>query len=252
MASFDLSSGLVAHYELDGDALDSSSYGANGTFVGSLTPIADRFGNPSGALAFDKSGYIDLPNRTLLNGATQAAITGWVRNRQLPGEDGFVINAGDPRAGLDPFQVRFNGNEVDSGQFTDTLKGPFAPDRFVGFEGGSGIFVPQNEWFSFVSQFSSVGGQTTYQLYLNGQLVRQEDYARSAQVTFDQPMPIEIGAHSGFFYPSTMFRGDIDDMRIYDRALTPEEIAAVSTPEPTATLLLVGAAFPLLLQRRRA
>ena len=251
LASFDLSSGLVAHYELDGNALDSSSNGANGTFVGNLTPSPDRVGNPSGALAFAKNGYIDLPNRTLLNGATQAAITGWVMNGLLPGEDGFVISADDPRPGLAPFTVRFNGNEFQEAVFGDTLKGPFAPDRDVGFGGGSGIFVPQNTWFSFVSQFSSVGGQTTYQLYLNGQLVLQKDYARSAQVTFDQPMPVEIGALEGYFYPSTEFRGGIDDLRIYDRALTSEEIAAIAAPEPSAALLLAGAAFPLLLRRRR-
>ncbi len=247
-----LSLGLVAHYELDGNGLDSSGNGANGTFVGTLTPIADRLGNPSGALGFDKNGYVDLPNTTLLNGATQAAITGWVRNRQLPGEDGFVISADDPRPGLAPFTVRFNGNEIQEAFFGDTLKGPTDPDRFVGFEGGSGILVPQNAWFSFVSQFSSLGGQTTYQLYLNGQLVLERDYARSAQVTFDQPMPIEIGALEGYFYPSTEFRGDIDDLRIYDRALTPEEIAVISAPEPTVAFLLAGAAFPVLLARRRS
>jgi hypothetical protein len=246
-----LADGLVAHYELDGNALDSSGNGANGTIFGSLTPVPDRFGNPGGAFAFEKNAYISLPNTTLLNGATQAAITGWVRNRLLPGEDGFVLAAGDIRAGLDPYTVRFNGNEFSEAGFTNTLLGPFGPDRSVGFGGGSGLFVAQNTWFSFVSQFSSVGGQTTYQLYLNGQLARQENYARSAQITFDRPMPIEIGAHVGSFYP-TEFRGDIDDLRIYDRALTPEEIAAVSAPEPSSALLLLGSALPLLLRRRRA
>jgi hypothetical protein len=234
--ALDLTSGLVAYYELNGNAVDSSGNAANGTIFGNLTPVPDRFGNPNGAFAFDKNGYISLPNTTLLNGVTQAAITGWVKNRLLPGEDGFVISAGDIRAGLDPFGVRFNGNEVQEAVFTDVFKGPFSPDRFVGFEGGSGIFVPEDAWFSFVSQFSSVGDQTTYQLYMNGQLALQENYARSAQVSFDRPMPIEIGAHVGSFYP-TEFRGDIDDLRIYDRALTPEEIAAISVPEPTTTVL---------------
>lgn len=167
-ASFDLNSGLVAHYELNGNALDSSGNGVNGTIVGTLTPVADRFGNPSGALAFDRNGYIVLASTSLLNGATQAAITGWVINRMLLGESGFVIGAGDIRAGLDPFTVRFSGNEFGEAIFTDTLKGPFSSDRFVGVEGGTGIFLPQDAWIPFVSQFSSVGGQTTYQLYLNG------------------------------------------------------------------------------------
>jgi hypothetical protein len=244
-----LTLGLVAHYELDGNALDSSSYGANGTIFGSLTPVADRFGNPGGALAFEKDAYISLPNTTLLNGATQAAITGWVKSRLLPGEDGFVLAAGDIRSGLDPFTVRFNGHEFSEAIFTDTVRGPSSPDRSVGFEGGAGIFVPENTWFSFVSQFSSVGDLSTYQLYINGQLTFQQHYTRSAQVSFDQPMPIEIGAHVGSFYP-TEFRGDIDDLRIYDRALSPEEVAVVSAPEPSSALLLLSGAA-LLLPRRR-
>jgi hypothetical protein len=244
-----LTLGLVAHYELDGNALDSSGYGANATIFGSLTPVPDRFGNPGGAFAFEKNAYISLPNTTLLNGATQAAITGWVRTRLLPGEDGFVISAGDIRSGLDPYTVRFNGNEISEAGFTNTLLGPFGPDQSVGFGGGSGLFVAQNTWFSFVSQFSSVGGQTTYHLYINGQLARQENYARSAQVMFDRPMPIEIGAHVGSFYP-TEFRGDIDDLRIYNRALNPEEIAAIAAPEPSSALLLLGSVIVVGMRRR--
>lgn len=250
LASFDLSLGLAAHYELNGNAFDSSTNAANGTIFGTVTPVTDRFGNSNGALAFDKNGYISLPNTTLLNGATQAAITVWVKNRLLPGEDGFVLAAGDIRSGLDPFTVRFNGNEFSEAGFTDTLQGPFGPDRSVGFGGGSGIFVAQNTWFSVVSQFSSVGGQTTYHLYINGQLALQENYARSAQVSFDRPMPIEIGAHVGSFYP-TEFRGDIDDLRIYDRPLTPEEIASISVPEPTVSVSLILAGGLLLTRRKR-
>jgi len=53
----DTNSGLVAHYPLNGDAVDATGNGRDGTVFGA-TPTADRFGNPAGAYQFDGNDYI--------------------------------------------------------------------------------------------------------------------------------------------------------------------------------------------------
>lgn len=234
----DLTTGLVAHFNLDGNALDSTGNGNNGTIIGTVTPTTDRFGNANSALSFDRNGYIDIGNMSLLNGATSAAITGWVINRMQPGEGGFVVGAGDSRAGQDPFTVKFDGSQFAEAVFDDASKGPSDPDRLVGVQGGIGGALPQDQWTSFVSQFSSADGQTTYQLYLDGQLVINTTYAYSAAIVFDQPMPVQIGALTGF--SDGYFRGDIDDISFYDRTLTPADIAVFAVPEPATYTLTVG------------
>jgi hypothetical protein len=47
-----LTNGLVAYYPLDGDAKDHSGYGNDGTFV-NVVPVADRFGQPGGAVSLN-------------------------------------------------------------------------------------------------------------------------------------------------------------------------------------------------------
>lgn len=60
-AQIALDSGLVAHWELDDNVLDSSPNFHNGTAVGP-TAIDDRFGNSSSAYAFNgTTDYVSLP-----------------------------------------------------------------------------------------------------------------------------------------------------------------------------------------------
>src|SRR5688572_20508443 len=84
-ASADLSDGLMAYYPFDGNAQDASGNGNHGTVVG-LSLAQDRFGHPSRAYAFDRNGYININNTALLDGATAASISGWVRNRVTAGD----------------------------------------------------------------------------------------------------------------------------------------------------------------------
>ena len=57
---------LVGYWALDGDATDSSSYGNDGTINGSVAPVADRFGNPSG----DKISVGDPPEFNITGAMT--------------------------------------------------------------------------------------------------------------------------------------------------------------------------------------
>ena len=248
-----LNNGLIAHYTFDGNALDSSGNGNNGTING-LSWTADRFGNADSALRFDKNGYVQINNNLLLNGATSGAITGWFINRLGTNEGGFVIGAGDSRAGLDPFALGFTGDKTGS-IFTQTTRGPNAPDRLVGFEAGE-VTVQQNEWTSFVMQFASIGTTSIFQFYLNGALARESSYDYFLQVQYDQPMPVQIGALTG--YGDSQFRGEIDDVRFYNRALNLDEIGALNVrttsnhvPETGSVALLLGVGLIGLASMRR-
>lgn len=233
-----LSSGLVAHFTFDGNALDVTGNGNDGTVVGPLTLTADRFGNANGAYSFDRNGYISLSNNLLLNGATSAAITGWVRNRMEPNEGGFVVAAGDVRSGLDPFAVKFHGEIFAEAIFTETTRGDSAPNRYVGLTGGMAGDL-KDQWVPFVSQFSSSSGETLFQLFINGALARETTYSYSLAVVFDQAMPVQIGALAGF--GDTYFRGDIDELRFYNRALNAGEVSALAgIPEPGTYATMAG------------
>lgn len=58
--------GLVAHYRLDGNAVDATGINGNGTVVGAL-PVADARGNAMGAMRMNASMYVRVPHSEVLS-----------------------------------------------------------------------------------------------------------------------------------------------------------------------------------------
>ncbi|MER7501447.1 DNRLRE domain-containing protein [Nonomuraea pusilla] len=89
----------------------------------------------------------------------------------------------------------------------------------------SDIEPPINEWFHLAGVYDA--GARTASLYLNGNLVKTEPLSLTG---WHAPQPLTLG---------TSMRGDLDEARTYQRALTANEVgalaAAPAAPTPTAT-----------------
>src|SRR5207237_268558 len=73
------SSGLVAHYALNGDAKDKSGNGLHGAFV-STTPIRDRFGKKDRALYFNGlSDRVICGNLSQFNFSGSFTLSAWMK-----------------------------------------------------------------------------------------------------------------------------------------------------------------------------
>jgi hypothetical protein len=70
----DLSSGLMAWYPFNGNAVDISGNGNHGTIHGTV-PAKDRNGNEGGALYFDGNSKIVVPHSDSLNPENQLTIS---------------------------------------------------------------------------------------------------------------------------------------------------------------------------------
>lgn len=86
----DLSKGLVAYYPFNGNANDESGNGNHGV-VRSATLTADRFNNPGCAYQFGDSSYIELPPNTYIYGNFTIAL--WV-NVKEPSTCGRILEFG--------------------------------------------------------------------------------------------------------------------------------------------------------------
>ena len=83
--------GLILYMPMNGNAIDMSRNGLNGTIVGSVTATADRFGNPSGAMSFpgNTNSYIQVNDQPLLR-PSSITLSAWVRMASQPGLTGFI------------------------------------------------------------------------------------------------------------------------------------------------------------------
>ena len=219
-----LDTSLVAYYNFNGANLNDSSGKGNNIIFNNATPTTDRFGVANNAYLFNgTSSYMRITNSASLN-PTRITLTAIVK------PNGF-------------YSGFCHGNEIlgkgpDGGQgfyclrYSDNLpcNDPINPARTY-FYGGYGnvllsnnsaavnadsVFIKTGQWYHIVYTYDG----TTCKFYINGQLKAQ--YARTAIFT-PNTSDINIGKHANTQYPYWM-NGALDELRIYNRALTAQEV----------------------------
>lgn len=90
-----ITDGLVGRWELNGDVLDSSPTGADGTITG-MTPVWEAGPLPGmGALYFNGSGYVTTTN-TELSGHTEFTLCCWVNREADDAYAGMLTTRDSP------------------------------------------------------------------------------------------------------------------------------------------------------------
>ena len=200
--------GLVAWYPFNGNANDESGNGNDGV-VNGATLTSDRNGNSNTAYSFNGSEIIinQIQQEDFrLNGTDQITISLWF----------FTTSNNSP--------MHFIGRR-DAADFNWQLAYNYGSGEGLTFNGGgiyapSGVSIPQGNWNHLVGKY--ING--FWVLYLNGAILAQAE----GQTTGGLQTELKIG-NSGTAEP---FIGQLDDIAIYNSALTQEEITALYTGTP--------------------
>jgi len=220
----DYTSNLVGHWKLDEvtftSAADSSGNGNNGSLLNGLNPVNDAVtGVRNGAFDFDGTDdYINVgdPGSGVLDvGASDHTIAAWVYWRGSAGTNRIVAKESSTSNKEYTFAVNSAGalgieHEVGNN------------DQAIYSASGA---VPMNRWAHVAVTFKS---STRYNiLYVDGaEVANGTDPALVNVFT----APLNIGRLS--YSPSQYFTGLIDDARIYNRALTANDIKALYMNSP--------------------
>lgn len=215
----DLTSGLVLHLKLDGNAADSSGH-ENTTQPTDITPATDRAGNANGAVHFNGKTseiVVDPPPGSIGQAITVAL---WVK--QEPPADPFVwIDVMDGNGKFtQPIIGQDDGYHVRCWQL-------WGGQSFVWHRMGeysscwTKTPIQTNHWYHVAATFDGA----MHRLYLNGAMVHEAH----GFFKFSRGEPIRIGAKGDDTTPKhAFFTGDLDDVRIYNRALSAKEITALA------------------------
>jgi hypothetical protein len=198
--------GLVAYYPFSGNANDGSGNGNHGTANGA-TLTTDRFGNTNSAYSFDGvDDYIDCGFSNIFQITDSITISAWVKH-----------NTGSPGIWED---MVMKGNTAYGFQFYST-------DGYFTFHlriGGvwknlsSGIKPVAGTWYHIVGTYDGI----SQRVYVNG--VSRNEVALSGQIeTNNYPLTMGFKVAGDNSY----LNGAIDDVRIYNRALTESEVWAL-------------------------
>jgi Concanavalin A-like lectin/glucanases superfamily len=204
------SNGLVGWWPFNGNANDGSGNGHNGT-VNGATLIADRMGNANSAYSFNGlSNYISCSNANyqLVNAMSLSV---WVKlSGTTTAAAQYLISKGNDGQG--GFNLDFYNN---TGQF------------YGGFGIGSANVVqcttlyplPHPSWHHIVFTYDG----SNMKLYNDNILTATQPHSQSIGAATDLLL---FGKHLFFAFPYYT-NGNLDDIAMYNRALTPCEIQAL-------------------------
>nr|WP_299382583.1 LamG domain-containing protein [Allomuricauda sp.] len=212
---FDPTDGLVAYYPFSGNADDASGNGNHGTVVNAVL-TSDRFGNVDNAYSFDDVGNKRISLGTAINPAhmTNLTLSAWIKL------DASFVTCCDG----DSQTILGQGSGTGSSAnypfwFFFTYNGRYALKRNSPSLETDSFFYPEDGAWHHVA--ASAEGNT-FKLYLDGVEVASRNDGGSPGGTNYQLAIGNLGNTSGTF--GNTFNGDIDEVRIYDKALTATQI----------------------------
>ncbi len=215
--------GLVAYYPFNGNANDESGNGYNGTIYGAAIGI-DRFGNENSCYNFDGTNdYVDMGN-ILNNIQLPITISTWVywHGATSSGEFGIISSDNSPTYYYQGFRIAVIQGGIITFRIGDGGIAAAYSRRDAKSPAGA---ILENEWTHLVV---IAKGLTDVAMYLNGISV-SVTYAGTGGNMVHTGNPLVLGrwTYNLSSGEDWFFDGIIDEMRLYNRALTEEEISII-------------------------
>jgi hypothetical protein len=208
--------GLVGYWGFNGNADDQSGNAKNGTVTGAIL-TSDRFGSANSAYNFSGAAqFITCPSISELNGSSSASFSLWVKINGNNSWTNCNLGCGQYVLSRDGDQSTTNigitygpGNKLFGGRIGSNGSG-------IGAGSTNTYPVPQSTWHHIV--FNIGGG--FLKLYVDGVFNSSSVFngvmPSSSSNLFFGKLPV-----GGFEY---YLNGFLDDIGIWNRALTQEEI----------------------------
>jgi hypothetical protein len=205
--------GLIAHYRFDDDpadgVLDSSGSGRHGACT--ICP-ALASGGPRGSyyLSFADDQLVTVPNDAVLGDLQEFTAAGWIRLDPGAGARSFFGKPLGTGSGNSwEFHViegvaRFSSQSIDTTQSIPAM-----------------VTIEEGVWVHWAASFDG----TTQIFYVDGVM---QGMASAMPISYDDS-PLALLADINVGNPASELYGGVDDLRLYDRALTADEVADLAT-----------------------
>ena len=201
--------GLVAYYPFNSNTNDESGNGNNGTPIGGVDWVKDRFNNDGSACSFNGiDGYILVPHSPNLDLTGPMSVSCWVQSSHTGLQ--IIIGKDGDEGGERSWHVGTENNKLKMQAFFGGDWPQFYSDPTNGFGNWTHITVTYD--------------LSAIKFYINGIFYGSSPLSYNLQSINE---PIKIGvldeAKGGHWY----YSGNIDNIRIYNRALSIEEIQSI-------------------------
>jgi hypothetical protein len=214
--------GLLAHYALDGDAADSSGNGLHGAVVDG-TFVASSLPGQGMSIQLNDAGYVDLGNPPLLGFSTgDWTVSAWFKTD--------VSGTGDANKGT----IFAKGGDTGGGHryaliMSESIEGRVSlvcDDNVAKLQAHSTSVTNDSEWHAVVGLRDGMSIHIFIDGFLETSTSLPDGYDLSGTVQHNAYIGTVINNGSGAPYKT--YIGEIDEVRVYDRALSAGEAAGLA------------------------
>lgn len=220
-----LANGLVAYYSFNDPTnlgKDYSGNGNNGYIEGAVTSVASGYiGGAAGFGGYYAPGDIHIPNSSSLQFGDAFSISFAVKMTSFNGEDRWGNYSNDAWHSVIATSLDHAGMAilVCNGDASGNTYSGIAPHEWGSNYSTTGGIIPNSpvgEWINITYTFSNP--DSTVSMYANGTLISQNT---NFYQDFESGNDLYIGKYSYEYFP---LNGAVDEVRIYNYALTAGEI----------------------------
>ncbi|TVQ07631.1 MAG: LamG domain-containing protein, partial [Bacteroidetes bacterium] len=227
---------LVAYFKFDGDVTDEQGHEVVSEDV---TFTLNRHFEANSAYKGSETAFIKIDDTEKFRMGSMT-FSMWLRAQQMPGGTNFILSFIDPdmdwNAGYAIWQegsgrgdtLRYKA--VTRHQTSDIYGWTDTDDGLL-----RNVFFPPSKWFHFVYAYD--GASSIRNIYLDGAKLSSDTL-----IAGETPMgPVTVPASATSFYigknPNTVhewlgnYKGDLDDLRIFNVALTEEQVQIIYEAE---------------------
>ena len=194
--AFDEGLGSIAH--------DSSGNGLDGTLNGDPQWVAGQIG---GALEFNGNDFVEIPHSPLLSITDQITVAAWTYMSANASGEMAIVSKGGWAANDLPYELTEEAGAIIYWQFYDD----------EGRDTCAPTSPPVDDWHHIAGTYD---GQI-FKCYIDGELADEWAYAGTMP---ENTASVTIGKRSR---GGTFFNGLIDEVAIYNHALTGREIVSI-------------------------
>jgi len=220
-----LQQGLVGYWPFCGNANDESGNGNDGV-VNGATLMEDRFGNAGSAYSFDGvDDFISVSNSESIDVQSEITITAWVKTTSIESSRPTIVCKERFENGI-KYMLSIQSETGNVGIAVNN--GPSTNCSACNQEIWSNESLISESW----QHVSASWDNEILKVYVNGVLSQTgEGNLQGGLLPTAPSTPLLFGKAFTSVIPiySTQFQGSLDDIGIWNRALTPEEVQELYT-----------------------